>query len=318
MRRFSFLLLSVFSFHSSGWAKIEPETYVYKTVGDLPISLDVYQPEEGENRPVIVWIHGGALIIGSKVWIKQEQLKAYLDHGYVVVSIDYRLAPETKLPEIIADVRDALIWVREKGPEMFGIDPNRMAVVGHSAGGYLTLMSGTLIDPPPKALVSFYGYGDIVGEWYTEPDPFYLQQDLVSREEAIASVGNSEISGTTQTQERGKFYLYCRQTGLWPDEVGGVSQPDNPEFFEPFCPVRNVTKDYPPTLLIHGDQDTDVPVEQSLQMESALRKAGVEVETMILKGKWHGFDSRGIEKDPVVREVFDRVFAFLEKHLAVH
>ncbi|MCA9449950.1 MAG: alpha/beta hydrolase, partial [Candidatus Omnitrophica bacterium] len=251
MRQATAFLLSatlLLSIQAWGETMIESTTVVYKTVGDLPIQLEVYRKapkvgaveETATGSPVIVWIHGGALIIGSRAWIKEEQLNLYLDQGYVVVAIDYRLAPETHLPEIISDVRDALLWVRERGPSQFGIDPDRMAVIGHSAGGYLTLMSGTLVDPPPKALVAFYGYGDIVGNWYSEPDSHYLQQERVSEEEAMRTIGEAEIAGTTETGARGKFYLYCRQNGLWPDKVGGVSPSENPAFLEPFCPAKNV------------------------------------------------------------------------------
>ena len=212
MKRIGILIVVALSVTPCGWGKerMTPETFAYKQVGDLTIHLDVYRRGPESPQPVIVWIHGGALIVGDRGGIRTDQLELYLNAGYVVVSIDYRLAPETKLPDIVADVRDALGWVRQKGPAEIGIDPNRIAVIGHSAGGYLTLMSGSLLDPPPKALVSFYGYGDIIGDWYAKPDPHYLQQEKVPEAAALASVGEVEISGATQSQDRFKFYLWCR------------------------------------------------------------------------------------------------------------
>jgi acetyl esterase/lipase len=106
--------------------------------------------------------------------------------GYTVVSIDYRLAPETKLKNIIEDLRDALNWVRKEGPILFNIVQNRIGVVGNSAGGFLTLMSGFAVDYRPKALVSLYGYGDIAGDWAINPSTFYCNQPLVS--ESIACI----------------------------------------------------------------------------------------------------------------------------------
>jgi len=312
--------LALALFGANGWGEnqMNPKSFVYKEVEGLPIELDVYRKEGSTHQPVIVWIHGGALIGGNRGGIKKEQLNLYLDSGYTVVSIDYRLAPETKIPGIVSDVRDALLWVREKGAEKIGVDPDRMGVIGHSAGGYLTLMSGTLVDPPPKALVSFYGYGNIVGDWYSKPDPFYSQQPSVGREEALASVGTTPIAtdkNASKPNNRSRFYLYCRQQGLWPELVGGVSPDRDPDFFSPYCPVKNVSTDYPPTLLIHGDKDTDVPVDQSLEMAEALEKAGVPFEKMILEERGHGFDGKGIEKDEKVAEVFDRVIAFLNERL---
>jgi acetyl esterase/lipase len=122
--------------------ELSKKTYTYKTVKDCTIQADVYRLPGDEIRPVILWIHGGALIFGDRSTVRQHQLQRYLQAGYVVVSIDYRLAPETKLPEIIEDLQDAYRWVREKGPELLRIYPDRVAVVGNSAGGYLTLMAG--------------------------------------------------------------------------------------------------------------------------------------------------------------------------------
>src|SRR5436309_4989417 len=96
----------------AGDKMIVAKTYTYKTVGDLPIKADVYRLPGDEVRPVIVWIHGGALITGQRGGLNLEQRKRYLSAGYVIVSIDYRLAPETKLKGIIEDVQDAIQWVR--------------------------------------------------------------------------------------------------------------------------------------------------------------------------------------------------------------
>jgi acetyl esterase/lipase len=145
-------------------APSEPQTFVYKKVADCPIKVDVFARHRNGRKPVAVWIHGGALIFGSrKLPPNSRVLRALLNAGFAVVSIDYRLAPETKLPAIIEDVRDAFRWIRENS-EKLGIDPSRMVVCGGSAGGYLTLMTGFALTPRPKALVSYWGYGDIVAQ----------------------------------------------------------------------------------------------------------------------------------------------------------
>src|SRR5260370_35373640 len=130
------------------------KSYTYKTVGECKINADVYRHGQEKNRPVVVWIHGGALIMGNRGQIDRELLRKLLEAGYVVVSIDYRLAPETKLPAILEDLEDACKWVRVKGPELFGIDPDKMAVMGGSAGGYPTVVSGVPGGPRPPAPVS--------------------------------------------------------------------------------------------------------------------------------------------------------------------
>jgi acetyl esterase/lipase len=291
------------------------ETYTYKTVGDCAIQADVYCSAAAHPSPAIIWIHGGALIIGNRGMLGSDELQRYHAAGYTVISIDYRLAPETKLPAIIEDVQDAYRWVYTQGPNLFGIDPARIAVAGNSAGGYLTLMAGFCVTPRPRALVSFYGYGDIAGTWYSRPDPFYCQEPAVTQAEAEQAVGTQVIAASDRGP-RGQFYLYCRQQGLWPQAVAGLDPDRHSDAFTPFCPIRNVTAAYPPTLLLHGDQDTDVPCAQSIQMADELQHVGVPHELNILVGHGHSFlrSGQGLQ-DSTVAQAFAQMLAFLKRHL---
>ncbi len=292
-------------------------TETYKRVGALEIKADIHGATGEARKPVLVWIHGGALMGGSRNNISKDQLALYLDAGYAVISIDYRLAPETKLPGIISDLEDAFTWVREEAPQRYAINPDRLAVAGHSAGGYLTLMAGFRVQPRPRALVSFYGYGDIVGDWYSKPDPYYSSRPAVTREEALAGIGARETTGEGLGAERFKFYLYCRQQGLWPQEVSGRDPVAEPSFFVPFSPASRVTPEYPPTLLLHGDADTDVPYAQSVQMAEALARHGVSHELITIPKGPHVFDhvGGGVKGNPEVRAAFDRVLGFLRTHV---
>ena len=284
------------------------QTYAFKKTTDCDIHLDVYSSEAmGEISPAVVWIHGGALIMGSRE-AGQGHAARYVDAGYKVISISYRLAPETKLPEIIADVRDAFGWIRSNADEL-GVDPARIGAVGHSAGGYLALMMGTF-DSKPRALVSFYGYGDLIGSWYTKPSPFYLEQRHIGREEAMEQVEPRAIS---EGRRPGTFYRYTRQQGIWPIEVSGFDPAKDPAFFTPYCPDQNVDANYPPTLLLHGTDDTDVPYELSVRMQNRLKEAGVDHEKVTIEGGGHGFDGRWW--DPQVKAAFARVLEFLDNHL---
>lgn len=292
---------------------ISKQTFTYKVVEDCVIKADVYRETDNRMCPVIVFIHGGALIGGRR----NDPLiiiETLANAGYAVVSIDYRLAPETKLKNIIEDIYDAISWVRETGPALFNIDPNRIGIVGNSAGGYLTLMSGFIIDPPPKALVSFYGYGEIDGPWYCKPDPFYCQQPLVIESAARAAVGIRMISEISQPNNRKLFYLYCRQQGSWPKEVTGYDPEIEPNAFDPFCPIRNITIQYPPTLLLHGDEDTDVPYEQSLAMAKKLAVVGVPHQLITLLGKGHCFEVAGFA-DPTVANALNETLIFLKQYI---
>ena len=292
------------------------ETFVYKTVGDHEIRADVFMKPGEEIRPGIIWIHGGALIFGTRKGIPNEQLKLYVNAGYTVVAIDYRLAPETKLPQIISDLEDAHSWIVSEGPGLFNIDPARIGVIGHSAGGYLTLMAGFRVKPTPKALVSFYGYGDITGSWYSAPDSFYNLQPEIERDIAYKAVGDSIVSCAPWQSEkysRGQFYLYCRQKGLWPLEVSGHDPRIEPDWFRSYEPLQNVTGKYPPTILLHGEIDTDVPFWQSVKMAGKLEKLGIPYELLTHPDWQHGFDRNW--DDPSVKATFEKILSFLEEHL---
>jgi acetyl esterase/lipase len=292
------------------------ETFTYRRVGSLEIRADVHRgPGEGV-RPVILWIHGGALIMGNRHNLaesRQKHLDDYLRSGFVVVSIDYRLAPETKLSKIWEDVAAAYQRIRRDGPRLFQADPLRIAVIGHSAGGYLTLLAGARLRPPPRALVSWYGYGDIAADWYARPDAFYNRQPAVSRAEALAAVGGTPIAEPAPKNSRGRFYLYTRQQGLWPKLVAGFDPVTERAQLDQYCPLRLVRRGYPPAMLLHGDEDTDVPFDQSRLMSEELRRQGVAHEFVAMPGMGHGFD-RAMD-DPRVADAFEKSLRFLTGRL---
>jgi acetyl esterase/lipase len=302
---------------SGGDAPYAKQTYTYKVVDSHEIRADVYRLPGNGIRPAIIWLHPGALIVGSREWLASEQMATYLDAGYVVIAVDYRLAPETKLDEIVGDVEDAYAWVRTEGPELFQIDPDRVAVVGHSAGGYLALTAGHRLEPRPRALVSFYGYGDVTGTWIAEPDPTYLDRPVVSRDEAFAAIGDSVISDTEverSTDSRYPLYIHCRQQGSWPVVVSGHDPETDQQWFREYEPMLNVTPRYPPTMLIHGEADDDVPYERSVLVANELERHGVEHEFLTDPAWGHMFDAA--EPDSrAVQQLFAQILTFLERHL---
>lgn len=269
------------------------ETFIYKTVNGCPIHVDIYPAETSGPAPVLVSIHGGALITGTRREITMDGPSLLWEQlgkrGYTQVSIDYRLAPETKLPAIIEDLQDAWRWVHEELPRLFNVDTSRVGVLGRSAGGYLTLMAGFCTEPRPKALVSFYGYGDIM--WYQKPTTFdsSAAKHPVTPEEAWAVVSSDPLS-ESRDGERGPFYLHCRQEGAWIHHVTGLDPLADAAELDAYRPIRNVSPAFPPTLLVHGTADTDVPHDESAAMAAALKAAGVTSELLSFDGVEHVFD----------------------------
>lgn len=298
------LILTIFlSVFVIGSVFPEVKTYTYKTVVGHEIKADVHRPPHKKILPAVIFMHGGACIWGSRVNRPPRPLRdKLLEAGYVVVSIDYRLAPETKLDEIIKDVEDAYTWVREKGPLLFSIDPDRIAVMGGSAGGYLTLMAGWRVTPPPWTLVAISGYGDLA--WYGTP-PGNIPENETKK--AYAAVGDKILSNGRG--ERASFYRYCREYKTWIKEVADIDPAKAPKIFDRLRPIMNVTAKYPPTLLVHAKRDEDVPYTQARKMKNELDNKRVENELITLE---EGHSSGLIKKYP---EVSDTIVGFLNKHM---
>jgi acetyl esterase/lipase len=278
----------------------------YKRAGDTEIGATVW-PTDYQYRGTVLFLHGGALIWGARKDIEPWFIDVFNRRGLSVVSVDYRLAPATKLPLIAQDVRDALLWVRGEASESLTGGRGPIIAVGRSAGGYLALLSG-LWPERPSLIVSLYGYGSVRESWYTESDPFYSRQGAVSQREAVNSL-QSDAVVTEAGEGRFAFYLYTRQQGLWPQAVTGLAIGDLGEY----CPVERLDRHYPATLLIHGTMDTDVPFESSQRMADRLRERGVASDLELLQGTGHAFDKDIAEKRVAV--TYQKIVEFIEVHL---
>jgi acetyl esterase/lipase len=133
-------------------ATLQRSSHVFKFSG-VPLELDVHQsPGAPGRRAVVMWIHGGALVMGSRADVLPSMLELCSREGYALVSVDYRLAPQVPVSAIVEDVVDGFRWIRTTGAELVGLDPDRVAVAGNSAGGYLALMAGGVVEPNPMTL----------------------------------------------------------------------------------------------------------------------------------------------------------------------
>jgi acetyl esterase/lipase len=256
----------------------------YCTPDGLPQKLDVYYPKSGGPWPVFVYIHGGS-------WRELDKAEGvgwrYLnDSGFLVVSLNYRLATtEIKFPAMIEDVKCAVRYLRAHSAE-YNLDPGRIGALGASAGGHLAALLGT----------SDASAGFDVGEY---PDPS-------SRVQAVVTL--SGLSDFTVVVEGGVAMAIYYAFGA----VAGT----NNALLAPASPVTYVTPDDPPFLIIHGDQDGVVPLEQATILDERLRAAGVPSTLVIVKGGDHGLNPLpGKTAEPAWPEISQMILAFLEKNL---
>jgi len=289
---------------------------VYKQVDGLEIHADVHLPLTGKGpRPVVVYFHGGSLINGRRQSVESWRPRTtLLAAGVAVVSLDYRLAPETKLPGIVADLEDGFRWVRERGPELFGADPQRVGVAGSSAGGYLALVAATRI-PDLRVVLAEMSYGDLLGDWQLRPSvhrPHYKDSSLPEAD-AWQQVSGPPVSNARERRgDGGAFNDFVRRTAQWPMAVTGWDPRTEAGRYEPYLPVKHVTPAHPPTFLLHGREDSDVPFSQPETMAAEFARHGVTHRLVGVDGAEHGW--RGIDAATVSAHQREGT-AFLLEHL---
>lgn len=292
--------------------EFQKTAHVYKTVDDVKIHVDLHRAKDDAIRPCVVWIHGGALIVGSRESVPANLLEFCRTEGYALVSVDYRLAPEVKLPEIARDLDDALAWIRGQGVKTLKIDPQRLVIAGGSAGGFCTYLVTSRMKEKPRAIVSYWGYGEFDPDWTTVKSKDH--GDPVAEPTALAAVHEGVITAPTkeQGQTRGQFYRYARQQGIWSKQVTGLDPVRDKAQLDPYCPVRQITKDFPPTLMVHGTLDTDVPYACSERMAEAFRQHGVPYELVTVERAGHGLSGGDPERN---QQAHQRALAFIREKL---
>jgi acetyl esterase/lipase len=229
-------------------------------------TLDVYMPRSGvEGAPVLLQIHGGAWMIGTKDTQGRPLMNALVDAGWVCVAINYRLSPRVKFPDHLVDCKLALAWIREHIAE-YGGDPSRVVVTGGSAGGHLTTMMG-LTANDPRYQPGF----EEVDTSVLACVPMYGAYDL------------EQIFGAFPGR-------VARRVGSWMGKLVIGRGIDDPEPYREASPVYHVASAGPPFLVVHGTIDNLVPVEQARRLVAELHDAGTEVAYVELEGAPHAFD----------------------------
>ena len=220
--------------------------------------LDLYLPEKSAGRlPLVVWIHGGGWTAGSK---ENPPGLALVGHGYAMASINYRFSQHAVFPAQIEDCKAAIRWLKAHA-EKYSIDPSHIGVWGASAGGHLVALLGTT-----AGVKELEGSGGNL--------------DQSSRVQAVVDwFGPSEMSTMGELAKQ-------------PDSVvakligGPVAK--NQEKARKASPLAYVSKDSAPMLIMHGDQDKLVPLDQSERLAAALEKAGVDAHLEVVHGNGHG------------------------------
>jgi acetyl esterase/lipase len=229
--------------------------------------LDMMWPKAAgkEKRPAVMVIHGGGWVNGAKESMVPTHCRRYLEQGFVVANVEYRLAKAAVAPAAVTDVLDAARWLR-KNTKKYNIDEKRIVVTGQSAGGHLALMVGLTPgsaklgpDAAVAAVVNFYGITDV---W-----------------DQVQGANMRPYAATWVPEAEGRMELARRVS-----------------------PMTYVRKEVPAILTIHGDADATVPYDHGVALTKALRDAGADAEMISVPQGGHGFPE---QLDSIYRQIFD-------------
>ena len=245
----------------------------YRIVDDIELKLDIFLPDDVESPPLIFWVHGGAWMMGDRKWCGMLN---QVERGYAVVSVDYRLSTVAPFPACIEDCKYALAFLRDN-KDRYPIDFTRVCAAGDSAGGHLVALMGTSVghcdwepdgvDCTVQAVINFFG-------------PTLTRMSHPMSEEALHVL--STLLGTSVNSAKGKMAAATAN------------------------PITYIDGTEPPFLIIHGDRDDLVDIQQSRVLRDALETQGTDVIMYTVLSGGHGFECQTV--DAVVNGFLDYVF----------
>jgi len=245
----------------------------YRVIDGAELKFDIFLPDDIESPPLIFWVHGGAWMMGDRKWCGMQN---QVERGYAVVSIDYRLSTVAPFPACIEDCKYALAFLRENA-DKYPIDLTRVCAAGDSAGGHLVSLMGTSAghsdwepdgaDCAVQAVINFYG-----------PALKKPSQPIVEGTPPVLST----LLGSSVNSAKGKMAAVAAS------------------------PLTYIDGTEPPFLIIHGDRDDIVNIEQSRVLRDAMEDQGTEVIMYTVLGGGHGFECQTV--DAVVNGFLDYVF----------
>lgn len=263
---------------------------------NISLQMDILQPKTEAKKPAILFVTGGGFINANRA--NGLQLREKLaDAGYVVASINYRVAPTATFPQPLEDVKSAIRYLKANA-DKFGIDARRVGIVGGSAGGYLSAMTGTTsgtktfdkgdnlnFDSTVRCAVDLYGISD----------PTKIGADFPADVQK-----KHQSAGATEA-------LWVNGSPVFGGKDGGILA--DKEAAEKANPIHYISKSSAPMLLMHGTADTVVSPSQTDLLYQALQQKGIESERYVIPHAQHG----GVYW--VQDNVIDVITAFFNKHL---
>jgi acetyl esterase/lipase len=234
---------------------------VYATVDGRDLALDLHWPAGATEPPLLVWVHGGRWSSGTKAQVPP----VFVEHGFAVASVDFRQSTDARFPAQVHDIKAAIRFLRANAAR-FGYRADRIVIGGYSSGGHLAALVGTT-----------NGHPELEGSVGAHPRESSAVQAILS----VAGASNL----TTILSQSTPYGLGVREPALV--QLLGALPDAVPELARLASPVLHVDADDPPLVLVHGDQDLQMPINQAHELVGAYEKHGLDVHFEVVHGGEH-------------------------------
>jgi acetyl esterase/lipase len=271
------------------------EDVVYGRKDGMALTMDVVTPKAKTNGAAVIWVVSGGYYSSHEA-INPVFVTVLLNRGYTVFAVVHGSQPRYTIPDAVADLNRSVRYIRLHAKE-FGIDPNRIGITGGSAGGHLSLMQGTagdLGDPKAKDPV------DRTSSRIQAVACFFPPTDFLN----FGTTGNVAL-GTGILKDFPAPFEFREFVPQKKCFVQIADEKRRLEIGRQISPVNHVTQDDAPTLIIHGDADTLVPIQQAESIMAKFKEAGVPAELVVKKGAAHGWATLPLDMSTIA-DWFDK------------
>lgn len=259
---------------------------IYCNHDGVSLLMDVFRPEDMDILvPAIIYVHGGGWYSGDKTTgTGREDIPYLVDRGFLVAAINYRLAPRYKFPAQIEDVKCAVRFLRANA-DQFGLDPARIGVMGESAGGHLAALLGVI----------------------DENCGFDCDCDCIGESSRVQAVVN--MFGPVNLK-----LMFERDKSMLMEHVFGVYDPQS-QIIQNASPVTHVSCEAAPFLIIHGEKDEQILIDQSKELYASLVSSNIPASLITVENAGHGFIPVDGQISPTRPELTRMIGDFFTLHL---
>lgn len=281
----------------------EPEVFSLVTEGNLKLNADLHRAQSNRKNITIIYLHGGGLLFGARNDLPELYINKFLHSGYDFLALDYPLAPESKLEQILNSVSSLLTFYLENTDSAFKLKNNKYVLFGRSAGAYLAFMlCNKLINskaPLPAAIISLYGYTKLDEMQFNTPSKHYNKLAKVPEESIEKIISDSPVTYGPMAS-RFSLYIKARQEGTWTSYLCGPEHPAK------YSLADEALRSFPPTILAAATLDPDVPY----RMSKSLLKLIPNSHLITIYREVHDFD-RNLN-DESGRLTYDEIIEWLD------